>query len=80
MIFLFFKDKKEVWLGGTDLSTEGEWLWRHTGSDFTYTNWRPSEPSNSGNDENCLEMDQNGQWNDRPCHYVQKYVCEKTLL
>ncbi|XP_045211380.1 perlucin-like [Mercenaria mercenaria] len=72
-------DNLNVWLGGTDLSTEGEWIWINSHSDMTYTKWRPTEPNNSAHDENCLEMDKNGLWNDRPCHYVQKYVCEKAL-
>ncbi|XP_060579261.1 low affinity immunoglobulin epsilon Fc receptor-like [Ruditapes philippinarum] len=72
-------DNKGIWIGGTDLSTEGEWIWINSHSDMTYTKWRPTEPNNSGHDENCLEMDTHGLWNDRPCHYIQKYVCEKTL-
>ncbi|KAL4240798.1 hypothetical protein ACF0H5_001586 [Mactra antiquata] len=70
-------DNKNLWLGGTDLSVETEWMWIHSQQPFGYTNWRPTEPNNSNKDENCLEMDPNGLWNDRPCHYIQKYLCER---
>ena len=41
------------------------------------TNWKPGQPDNAHGDENCLEINTDGRyWNDRPCSYVQKYICE----
>lgn len=63
------------WLGGTDQDAEGTWKWGNnedvfwtggrTGANVNgaYTNWNPSEPNNSGN-ENYLHMYSNGKWND----------------
>ena len=28
-----------MWLGGTDLATEGTWLWESTQEPIIYTNW-----------------------------------------
>ncbi|MBI1839570.1 MAG: hypothetical protein HYR88_01810 [Verrucomicrobia bacterium] len=36
---------KNLWLGGTDEGTEGNWRWV-TGEKWSFTNWRPGEPSN----------------------------------
>lgn len=55
-----------IWIGYTDVVTEGAFLWLD-GSPFGYTNWAPSEPNNSGGNENCTQMYPNGQWNDLNC-------------
>ncbi len=56
-----------VWLGGSDATTEGSWLWTggtESGTKFYdkgtnvstgYTNWYPGEPNNDGG-EDCLLM------------------------
>jgi hypothetical protein len=64
----------EVWLGGTDRDSEGNWHWVDTGEDFDYTNWAGGQPDDSGASsfwgveinpgEDYLEMFQNGEWND----------------
>lgn len=42
------------WLGGSDLETEGEWVW-NDGSAWDYDNWDTDEP-NGGQEENCLQL------------------------
>lgn len=58
------------WLGATDEEKEGVWSWV-TGEEFTYNNWKNSEPNNQGKSEHYLEMFGKtynnikvGQWND----------------
>ncbi len=53
-----------VFLGLTDLTTEGDWEWV-TGEPFVYSNWESGEPNNAG-DEDYVEMKLSGQWNDVP--------------
>lgn len=53
-----------VYLGGTDLSVEGTWMW-DSGEPFSYTNWNPGEPNNAGN-EDFLQLYSTGRWNDIP--------------
>jgi len=66
----------DIWLGGSDISVEGEWRWIagpegkqdggkgklffKDGKSITYTNWGGGEPNNSGGKESYL------QWNHRP--------------
>ncbi|XP_013881144.1 ladderlectin [Austrofundulus limnaeus] len=47
------------WVGGTDAAKEGEWTWSD-GSPFTFTNWGPGQPNNSGGDKHCMEINLNG--------------------
>ncbi|MBL9166638.1 MAG: SUMF1/EgtB/PvdO family nonheme iron enzyme [Verrucomicrobiales bacterium] len=37
---------KNLWLGGTDEGTEGQWRWI-TGERWSFTNWRTNEPGNA---------------------------------
>ena len=70
-------------LGTTDLKKEGEWR-DLDGKLIRYTNWYPSEPSNSGlytqGGENYAQWRAfaNGKWNDDgPAAELENYVCEK---
>lgn len=36
---------KNLWLGGTDAGSEGNWRWI-TGEKWAFTNWRPGQPDN----------------------------------
>jgi len=77
----------DCWFGGTDEVVEGEWRWV-TGELFwlgtaagsvqsgLYENWNGGEPNNAG-DEDGLEMNGNGSWNDEEngllneCYFVE---------
>ncbi|XP_053383498.1 perlucin-like [Mercenaria mercenaria] len=69
------------WIGGSDLSVEGEWKWWTTKEALSYTNWLPSEPSNGAGNENCMSLKRisNGTvgWNDYRCSVATYYICEK---
>jgi lectin-like protein len=53
-----------VWIGLNDEAVEGVFAWS-SGAPVTYTNWRPSEPNNAGNNEDFVELyDVGGGWND----------------
>jgi hypothetical protein len=62
------------WIGYNDIESEDEFVWV-TGSPSSYNNWRDNQPDNS-NGEDCVEADNNGDWNDRPCTDNRPYVCE----
>jgi len=64
-----------IWLGATEISEEGTWKWTSNNEPFfnlgdptisKYHNWRPSEPNNANNDENCASLTYEG-WNDVNC-------------
>ena len=70
-----------VWLRATDMENEGTWKWI-TGEAFNYTNWRDSEPNDSGAGEDCLSFYYKGNiaeqnWNDLPADYIaQGFIVE----
>jgi len=66
------------WIGLNDSAVPDTWVWSD-GSPVTYTHWGPSEPNNLLGNEACVELnrfDPNPGWNDQPCDYTWKYVCE----
>ncbi|KAL3864558.1 hypothetical protein ACJMK2_006230 [Sinanodonta woodiana] len=67
------------WLGGADIEVEGDWMWvnSRTMFDETYTNWRTGEPNSLLKNENCLEMEISGLWNDNSCTIPMHYICKK---
>jgi hypothetical protein len=76
------------YLGGTDASVEGTWLWPD-GSPVTFTNWNAGEPNNGLGqyEEDCMVMigvgtvTTPGLWDDKQClpTVVPGYgfVCER---
>jgi hypothetical protein len=75
-----------IWLGGDDIATDGSWRWQDdelfwtgssTGSAPTgvYTNWYPGYPR-GGSNVDCLEMRDDGTWDDKQCTQGKRYVCE----
>ncbi|XP_071150519.1 C-type lectin mannose-binding isoform-like [Mytilus edulis] len=69
------------WLGGTDEQEEGVWIWSHSQNVITFTDWTNTEPSNHNGNEHCLALrDYYGYaWNDNPCHFSMRFICEKGL-
>ena len=73
--------REEAWIGGSDLTSEGSWVW-NDGSSFSWTNWGRRQPDNAHRKEHCLTTNWGtlGQWNDLGCSRqsrVKKFVCKK---
>ncbi|MBI5527519.1 MAG: C-type lectin domain-containing protein [Deltaproteobacteria bacterium] len=67
-----------VWLGGSDTAVEGTFAWVD-GTPWSYTNWYPGEPNDSGGNEDCVQMYvalYQNKWNDGNCAGLFPYVCE----
>ena len=67
------------WIDGTDALTEGQWVWvSKMESIIGFNAWNNDQPDNAHSTEHCLEINHRtvGKWNDRPCSYKQKYICE----
>lgn len=67
----------DAWLGGSDWSLEGRWVWEPDGNVFQYSNFLPGQPNNH-NGENCLLKEDRHQyyWNDKDCDIHRAYICE----
>ncbi|XP_066477047.1 pulmonary surfactant-associated protein D [Tiliqua scincoides] len=67
--------KKSVFLGITDIQTEGKFKYLN-GDAIVYSNWHPGEPNNDKGNENCVEVYVTGKWNDRSCGEKRLILCE----
>ncbi|XP_033004642.1 pulmonary surfactant-associated protein D-like isoform X2 [Lacerta agilis] len=64
---------RRVFLGMNDQETEG--IFKHlNGEPMEYSNWAPKEPN--GVEEDCIEMYQDGKWNDISCNVARLIMCE----
>lgn len=71
---------KTVWLGGTDVGTEGRWVWDSDRSPFTYSAWNIAKGQpNNYNNQNCLSLYRlyNLTWCDEKYETRFQYNCEK---
>lgn len=74
----------QVWAGASDVAIEGSWTWISGkpvdgNTATTYTNWKPGEPNNQYNDEDCMSYykpHSGWLWNDHPCSTLLPSVCE----
>ncbi|XP_048733097.2 perlucin-like protein [Ostrea edulis] len=70
-----------VWLGASDWTIEGIWVWEPHGDRLNYTHFDVGRPNNLGT-ENCLLIDGSShshhsyKWDDRGCEKQYCYVCE----
>ena len=70
------------WLGATDWSNEGDWVWE-SNNKLPLTNfavWGKGQPNNRNNSEHCLAavLYFNYIWGDEYCDGLNiQYVCEK---
>ncbi|XP_011226627.2 low affinity immunoglobulin epsilon Fc receptor isoform X1 [Ailuropoda melanoleuca] len=70
-------NRKGTWIGLRDLDREGEFIWMDK-DPLNYSNWRPGEPNNGGQGEDCVMMQGSGQWNDAFCgSQLDGWVCER---
>jgi len=56
------------WIGLSDYcGDEGVFTWKSDGSILTYTNWKENEPNNYLDNEDCVQLNHDSQWNDLRC-------------
>nr|WCD23706.1 C-type lectin [Glycymeris yessoensis] len=72
---------ENYWIGGTDLTEEGQWHWLHSGKCFSYTDWYAGEPNDlEGEDCNHFSAYFDYQWNDSDCSIKEFFICEKKQI
>ncbi|XP_073430890.1 pulmonary surfactant-associated protein D-like isoform X2 [Dendrobates tinctorius] len=63
------------YLGINDLVNEGSFRYPN-GELIRYSNWNAKEPNNDNGVEDCVEMYENGNWNDKNCNEKRLIICE----
>ena len=72
-----------VWLGATDLISEGSWYWATSNTPVSdgFTYWSPGQPSDGGvfHSQDCMVFDNAlRHWNDINCYnYKLSFICQK---
>lgn len=65
----------EIWMGGSDRKTEGEWIWETDADTVSsgFTNWYPGEPGW----RDCMSLHPfNGKWIAGACWAGMAFVCQ----
>ncbi|XP_078333091.1 perlucin-like protein [Crassostrea virginica] len=72
-------ETRDSWIGGTDVVTENTFVWIGSGQTFTYSNWGPNNPDNSGGNQHCVILFQPSdyKWHDTQCTNTNSFICEK---
>lgn len=67
-----------IWIGLSDTITEKHYVWVDETS-LKYSNWDDGEPSSNDGwtSEDCVEMYNNGRWNDKGCNTKLNFVCSQ---
>ena len=66
-----------MWLGLEDFVVGSEYRWSGSHEVVEFTKWKPGEPNDLHGQEDCVEMDRNGGWNDAHCEKATfAFVCE----
>ncbi|XP_022292929.1 perlucin-like isoform X1 [Crassostrea virginica] len=77
---LDYGKQEDFWVGGTDVITEGDWIWVLSQTPIIYySHWALYEPNNLGGSENCLEISYGHHyfWNDDSCSRAEFFICEQ---
>ncbi|KAJ8719146.1 hypothetical protein PYW07_016702 [Mythimna separata] len=83
-VLSFWKSKQNntqlVYVGISDIATEGifETIDGKKISEV-YNKWRPDQPDNRNGNEDCVNMNQIGLYNDITCESQNAFICKKNL-
>lgn len=69
-----------TWTGANATQTEAELVWGNSGAKVNYKNWSPGNPDYGrfkGILKECVDLFNNGQWNDRNCNHTEAFICER---
>ena len=65
-----------VFIGINDLEREGAFVYADRSPMQTFSKWRSGEPNNAYDEEDCVELEASGGWNDVACHLTMPFLCE----
>ncbi|XP_033746314.1 perlucin-like protein [Pecten maximus] len=67
------------WIGAHDSVQEGSFVWATSREPVSVQHFLHT-PDNYGNNEGCVEIDSNGEWNDNNCMTAFQYICERPAV
>merc|ERR1711957_725013 len=67
---------RAAWIGYNDIKKEKHWVWSGNKRN-NFRSWNRGEPNNYRT-EDCVEMFQNGKWNDLACRAKRAFACQRT--
>ncbi|XP_053374784.1 C-type lectin domain family 4 member G-like [Mercenaria mercenaria] len=69
------------WVGASDISSEGSWIWKESHASVNYSYWTSGNPDNYRN-EDCMStyVNHQGHWNDLNCNTKIGYICQTAKL
>ena len=66
-----------LWIGLTDKSTEGTFVWETDGEALSYMNWAHRQPNNWKGAQECAAIiKRDGAWGDMKCGSPHHYLCQ----
>ena len=72
----------KVWMGGSDVIVEGEWLWAVSKARVSagFTSWAPGEPDDWKNHQDCMSFKyQWKHWDDDHCAAEYPFICQRLV-
>ena len=81
------ENTSSLWIGLSDLTTEGEWLWLngHQASTVDPTLWESGQPNNFNDEQHCAQMYRSTSEargflvSDNQCIGGRRTICEKKI-
>uniref|UniRef100_A0A8R1DRF8 C-type lectin domain-containing protein n=1 Tax=Caenorhabditis japonica TaxID=281687 RepID=A0A8R1DRF8_CAEJA len=71
-------ENQTAWIGVNDIQKEN--VFRNAdSSDVDFFKWGQKQPNNEEHNENCVEVDHAGRWNDKLCIVTRPFVCKKRI-
>ncbi|KAK0069358.1 neurocan core protein, partial [Biomphalaria pfeifferi] len=65
------------WIGANDINKENYFVWSSDNSSFLNSTWSPSQPNNSGENDDCVEIWSFEKYtNDAPCTFLSHHLCQ----
>ncbi|XP_069142061.1 asialoglycoprotein receptor 2-like [Argopecten irradians] len=70
------QQNEHYWIGAHDAVQEGSFVWATSRQPISVNHFVHS-PDNYKNNEGCIEIDSDGNWNDNDCMTTFRYICER---
>ena len=68
-----------IWLGGSDTSKEGSWVWSDNTS-WLYSDWSNGQPDDYSSGQDCVVGNWHDlKWDDDSCTREKLFLCKKLL-